>query len=244
LANQTLAQFQNEGNERIDMRRLALTHGHALCFALSIVGSWSASAHAQSTGNAIPPGCQGARESRAFNAGTVSGHSLVRQAWANVNDCDQIETFETIITDDLSGYQVPPGSSSYTICRFTGIVAGMLDELDAQFQNCQDQCLAEGETAGNISAIAYCQLSIALGGLATADWFLRGPVQVCGLNFQVGCDSSFVGDTENYSNSHGACLPYTQNPFTAVWTQARNNQCAYNPIPPNQNTGNEHAQTP
>lgn len=181
-------------------------------------------------GGDVPAACRTQLGQRAFTAGHTAGGSLARQAWNNVKDCDHVEDFESLVMNTLSRYGLPSNPSDYTACRYTGMVTGIIDELDGLFNVCTDQCFAEGEIAGDISAIAYCELSIALGGLASADDFIRGPVQVCGMSFELGCDTMFDTTSESYSNKIGACLAYTRDPFTSVWHQARSNQCAYNPL--------------
>jgi hypothetical protein len=197
--------------------------------AAVVVGFLSFPAGAQAQ---VPDECQDSVSQRAYNAGALTGASLTRQAWNAVNDCDRVEDFETIILNTLDKYDLPQNAPNYLICRYSGLVQGILDTLDILYQNCVEQCEAEGEIAGDVSAIAYCELSIALGGLTSADAFIRGPVQVCGLSFEVGCDSMFNATSLVYANAMGTCLPYTEDPFDVVWDQARYYQCAYNPIPP------------
>jgi hypothetical protein len=194
-------------------------------------------AHAQT----LPSSCQATRDQRAYATGQRSGASLIRQAWRSVNDCDRVEQFEDLVMNTVDAYAPGPAPTNYSLCRYSGVIDGILNELDNTFIGCSDACLLEGQFAGELSAVAYCELSIALDGLATADAFLRGPVQVCGLNFEVGCDSEFLGVCTNYQNDEGSCLPYTEDTFFAVFDQARTNQCAYNPLPPDKSTPPKNA---
>lgn len=189
----------------------------------------------------VPAACSGALNTRAFNVGKMTGTSLLRQAWNAVNDCDRIEEFEDMVIPVLLRYSPGDAPTPYTQCRFLGLVQGMLDELDGLFTGCANQCFQEGQFAGELSALAYCELSIALGGLVTADQFLRGPVQVCGLSFELGCDSKFSTFATFYTNDLGErCEPFTEDAdgcpgsgdgcFFEVFDQARENQCAYNPL--------------
>ena len=179
----------------------------------------------------IPTECQGRAESRAYRGGVAAGGSLVRQAWNGLkSDCDRVEEFEDIVTNALGRYSPAADISLSSLCRFTGVVDGILDQLDTTFLACTDSCFLEGSFAGEISAIAYCELSIALGGLTTADAFIRGPVKVCGLSFEIGCDTSFSTTCGSYVNATGECAPFTVDTFYAVFSEAQNNQCAYNPV--------------
>jgi hypothetical protein len=102
---------------------------------------------------------------------------------------------------------------------------------------------------GEISALAYCEMSFALGGLATGGEFVRAPVPFCGSVYQIGCDLSFKAVTRGYVDDmwddpetpdvhEGICAKYTDrgdilDPATGkpmwepVWNQVRETQCAY-----------------
>ncbi len=204
------------------MRRLVQL---TLCAAALVAGISTGSAQA------VPEGCESPRDERAFNVGRAAGASIARQAWRSVNDCDRVERFEDLVISVLERYAPPPAPTTYSLCRFVGVAAGIVDTLDEVFFGCTDACLLEGEFVGEISAVVYCELSIALNGLSTADAFVRGPVQVCGLSFEIGCDASFLGTAFSYVNPQGMCLPFTEGEFEPVFEQARENQCAYNPVP-------------
>jgi hypothetical protein len=210
-----------------------MKHCNVLIAATVIVaGSFPLVAMGQTT-PPIPDACNTTLGRRAFNSGVQLGTGLADAAWANVNDCDRVDDFNDIITDDVGRYQLAPNPSNYTYCRYSGVIAGVLDELAVILDDCAGQCRAEGEIVGQISAMAYCELSLALGGLSSADAFLRGPVATCGASFQEGCDPAFDSFSQNYTNTLGACLQYTEGDYADVWDQARYYQCAYNPLPPN-----------
>jgi hypothetical protein len=179
----------------------------------------------------VPPSCQGGFQERSYNTGHRLGKTIVASAWAQVNDCDQLEYFLDVVADNISRLTLPAGASSSLACRYTGTADGVFDALDELYGSCSDQCFLEGSFAGEISAQVYCELSIALGGLGLVDDFIRGPVQTCGLNFEVGCDATFIGVSRVYSNAFGSCLPYTEGAYFPVWHQARQNQCIYEPEP-------------
>jgi hypothetical protein len=167
----------------------------------------------------------------AYKAGLKLGEKVVQVSWNSINDCDQVEHFLDIVYEDVSRLTLPQNPSLATTCRYTGTVDGVYNKLDELYGTCADECFLDGQFAGELSGEVYCELSIALGGLAVADGFMRGPVAVCGFNFEVGCDSSFVALTTSYANTDGLCEPFTEGEFSDVWEQARVNQCAYEPIP-------------
>jgi hypothetical protein len=179
----------------------------------------------------VPPGCADDRDARSYALGVMLGERIVSSAWARIADCDRVDYFSDVVAANLERLSLRPGASNYLICRYTGTYDGVFNALESMIGTCADQCFLDGELAGELSAEIYCELSIMLGGLALADDFLRGPVEICGLNFEIGCDSAFMSTTWTYANAFGVCEPYTTGEFFAVWDQARNNQCLYSPDP-------------
>jgi hypothetical protein len=192
----------------------------------------AADAHAEANSD-VPVSCRAtAGTVSAYRTGLRTGKTIVSSAWNRVRDCDRVDYFLEVVEGNVSRLTLPANPSTSTVCRYTGTADGVYSELENLYGTCADQCFLDGEMAGALSGEIYCELSIALGGLVAADDFLRGPVQVCGLSFEIGCDSAFIDTTVDYSNEDGVCRPYTEEEFFAVWDQARNNQCAYEPIEP------------
>jgi hypothetical protein len=195
----------------------------SLCCLFLLLCSFSASAQD------VPTQCTGIN-AKAFLDGKKLGPSLVRQAWNGfAGGCAKIEEF----ADKVSAAFAKPNvvaPTQFTECRYLGWVQGALEQVDTFFTTCADTCFVEGEFVGALVADTYCQLSIAFGGLATADEFIRGPVEVCGLSFETACDSTYLTKTVGFPG--GQCVPFTRAPFTAVYQQTQHNQCAYDPIPP------------
>ncbi len=184
----------------------------------------------------VPVGCQNLREERAYLAGVQQGKTLVDRAWASVNNCDLLEHFSDIVTTNVESYTVT-SSSAYVICRYSGLVDGTFERLDAVWTDCAGVCCKEGIAIGRLAADLYCQLSILLQGLGEPLNFVRKPVWTCGFEFQVCCDAEFMGYSQVYPASDPnvpvtpACLPYTVDSFASVWDKTRNVECAYT-IPP------------
>jgi hypothetical protein len=179
---------------------------------------------------------------------------MVRQAWEAVyGDCDQQEGFEAIIVNTMLEYQLAEGPSEVTACRYTGYVEGVLRKSDdVVFDECHWDCASCGHLVGEISAIAYCQMSFAFGGLPAAGYFLRQPEPVCGKRCQAACDGSYNTVTRELADGRwddpatiiheGACALYTDEcmvlgplslygddvacKWEPVWNQVRAIQCS------------------
>lgn len=185
----------------------------------------------------IPTGCQESTfTKRGYLSGVSIGRSLVQRAWNSVNDCDQLELFTDIVVSNVQNYELV-GDSTYTICRHTGMVEGVFEELDGVWMACDGQCCEEGQVIGELAGELYCQLSIILDGLAVPDDFVRRPVYMCGFSFETCCDTSFIGTSLTYAglNLFGElvqCSNYTTDPYDGVWNGTRELQCMYVPPPP------------
>jgi len=180
-----------------------------------------------------PAACTAIRNASAYRAGYITGRSLVRQAWSGVmNDCDRVEDVEYAVSTALQRSVPTSAGTPYLTCRFAGLAQGALSQVDGLFTTCADECYVEGQFIGEVSAMAYCELSILLNGLGIDDLLIRGSVQTCGLSFEIACDSNFETTAISYSNPFGRCLPYVRAPYDAVFAQAQYNQCAYDPIDP------------
>lgn len=184
----------------------------------------------------IPPACQESNfVMRGYLSGVAQGKSLVQRAWLSVNNCDELERFTDIVVSNVQNY-VLTGASTYAICRHSGLLDGVFQQLDDVWLSCDGMCCQEGEVIGELSAELYCQLSILLDGLAEPDDFIRRPVYMCGFAFETCCDASFVGTSMSFFGLDGkgalvACKDYTEQPFFEVWDGTREIQCAYEPPP-------------
>jgi len=178
---------------------------------------------------AQPPAiCNSPRELRGFDAGVNLGTFLVEQGWNAVDDCDLMEDFANIVMNSVDSIGFPQESSVYVMCRVSGFVQGIEEEVHRTWNQCAWECGHEGRFVGQIGGKLYCDWSIALGGLPLADDIFRYPVRTCGAIFQIGCDSEFMGFTQM---GYPGCSKYTGGEFRLVWDQARNNECVYNPTP-------------
>ena len=168
----------------------------------------------------IPESCTGTYEQIAYEAGKASGESIVNMAWNMLNDCDQVDYFKTIVLDIVSRLTLPANVPTAVTCRYAGYISGTMKRTRAIYRECRCLCYREGEIIAQIVAKAYCDLSIALGGLAALDeYIIREPVDMCGFNYQFACDINFMFTTFTYSNSIGSCEPYTHPPYWWIWNQ-------------------------
>lgn len=182
-----------------------------------------------------PAFCDTPRELRMFYLGVRKGRNAAQQAIAAIQDdadtCPdlaRLEELEATLRDIADHVDVPPESSDAVQCHAVGQVAGLIAEV-VDFQGeCLDVCILDGQFIGEISALLYCELSIALDGLGLADLFERLATDTCGTNFQNACDAQF----EETASTVPDCAPFTVAPFVEVFDLTQNNQCADNPADP------------
>ena len=203
-------------------KKLGAGFVYVFLITLSLMMNTAASAQ-----DDIPESCTGNYERIAYNAGLASGTSIVSMAWNSVDDCDNIELFETIVTSIVDRLTLPENSSTTVACRYAGYINGIMAAINDIYRECEALCYYEGVLIGDFAAKAYCDLSLAIGGLSEADDFIRAPVQLCGFNFEFACDVTFLFTTLTYFNVIGYCEQYTYGAYYDVWDQVRNNQCAY-----------------
>lgn len=193
-----------------------------------------------------PPSCSSDSSQRMWTTGVRTGGYVINFLWHTIErDCDRLADFETLIYENLDRFDLT-GANNDTLCHFGGHVFGIDEALGFVFDQCSASCFQEGEIAGSASAKAYCDLSIALGGLSDADSYLRAPVQLCGSLFQTSCDLTFITSTRSYTDSAGfACEPYTDlgpdvepapegdgiPDYLGPWDAFRNEFCGYHPAP-------------
>lgn len=182
---------------------------------------------------AVEAGATGTRSTaRSYRTGASIGATLVASSWARSPQCSRVEEFEMLVEDVLDRFTPAPGASERMVCRYTGVFDGILSTLDALVAQCSAQCEEGGSLVGRFAARVYCDLSIALNGLRSNRRFIRPDVRICGLSFEVGCDSTFVDVTRSYVNDSGVeCLQYTEGDYQEVWSETRNNQCVFS-LPP------------
>jgi hypothetical protein len=171
-----------------------------------------------------PPVClQSARARLAYNAGVQLGGSLVQRAWQSVSDCGRLDRFAEMAREDINSYVVQ-GATNWAICRYTGVVDGAYDGLDAVWMNCSADCCAEGEVFGRLGADVYCQLSVLLDGLAQPDQFVPRPASTCSA-FSDCCASSFRATSQDHCAMYTG---YSDNPFVPfreIWEESLAIQC-------------------
>ncbi|MGC4070402.1 MAG: hypothetical protein QM784_38205 [Polyangiaceae bacterium] len=154
---------------------------------------------------------------RAYSSGKAAGKSLVQRAWQSVNDCGRLDYFSDIVRSNVESYLLQ-GASAYSICRYSGMLDGVYEELDEVWISCGGLCCIEGQVIGALAAGVYCQLSQLLGGLDVPADFIPRPVCTC-EGFSSCCAGTFTDLTQD------KCREYTAQPYYDVWRQSRSLQC-------------------
>lgn len=198
------------------------------------------------------------RAERFYDLGVLKGRSLVDQSYYKSVDlessetlCDCFETFQDIVINAFEAAAPPQDSPLTVLCHYAGSYEGAIERVaeltvdlvdqtidpsvDAGEQitqrsgfQCLLDCYVLGRFVGDVAATFYCDLSIALGGLALDEWLVGGRITFCSVLFEYGCHRMFDYLTPRYpSVEDPQCLPYTQSPYLEVYSQVRHNQCIY-----------------
>lgn len=200
----------------------------ALTLALCLVAG---PAHATA-----PSECQTASNTRFYDLGVYKGVSMVDQAWASLDDpkCDyeNLLDFVDIVTAAFDAAAPTSAASDLVLCHYTGSYDGAVNRAAELVAECTDSCTLNGQMVGEMAAIFYCELSIALGGLGVDEWLVGGEVPPCGDLFVAACEETFNSSTQSYPSAEDPqCLQYTPYGYPpyddVVYDQARNNQCLY-----------------
>jgi hypothetical protein len=197
---------------------------------VALVGVFLATSEAMA---AAPAQCAAGRELRMYNGGLLKGASLVNSAWASKDvqqQCSNFDTFRTVVLDTfaLALSKIPTGAPVSTQCMFIGESDGAKARVEQLRATCEQTCAVDGELIGQMAAILYCDLSIALGGLGM-DVDLTGFVSTCGDAFEPACETAFTDQAKEVVE----CAPYLAGTtFDAVYLQAQHNQCLFEPQAP------------
>jgi hypothetical protein len=179
----------------------------------------------------IPAICEESPGSLVYDLGKTKGENIVDMAWNRIDhNCDEIldeDDFNELILGIVAGLELPDDASDYVICHYWGFITGIADYLEDLNEFCVDICVTDGSFIGEIAAIMYCELSKALGGLSSASDLVEGILSVCEEIMVDACKDTF----EEVSTGDAECVEYTESPHDAVWEQAKNNQCVFNPVP-------------
>jgi hypothetical protein len=167
--------------------------------------------------------------SRAYEQGAKAAIRAVRDLWSEFGKCTRVEAFADRVVEKFDSWseRTKPDAGPRRQCRQAGVSDGTFSELERIQVRCESRCFLTGERVGAIKARLYCELMIENQGQVDIDAWMRKPVAVCGLNYQVGCDATFLSSTRSYANPSGACLPYTEVSYQPIWNHARLRVCEF-----------------
>jgi hypothetical protein len=165
-----------------------------------------------------------------YRQGVKKGQNVVDKLWKKMNSCAEVEDLADQVSASLAEIELLNDSEDKLKkrCRYAGSIDGLLTELDTIQAQCDELCFMNGEFVGKIESKAYCDLAIEANGDLDVPAWIRGPVRICGLDFELACDSEFMEATAAYSNAVGECAPYTRDSFFEIWDRSRLKGCDYN----------------
>jgi hypothetical protein len=178
--------------------------------------------------------CPGTQLTAAYRKGWKRGFESVAKVWdKKVADCDRGDEFADRIAERVAKAQTQLDgedageSKPRKRCRNAGVSDGAFAALDVIQNSCAEVCFLDGELTGRVAAPSYCELAMGADGpIEQPDW-TRGPLNTCGLNYEVACDSVFIGDTLEYARGGKACADYTVDEYAASWDASRERVCDY-----------------
>lgn len=154
------------------------------------------------------PDCQTSYLTRHYNAGYMSGKSLVTAAWKAesvggdydhltkeylIGDFDptKLEEFTSLVIETFIARLSPTTSAAFQ-CRQAAMVEAAFDVILHLQMMVIGQCVLDGGFVGEFSAQLYCDFAGDLDGLGLAEWFDREDNCLCGDHFEAVCDDVFA----------------------------------------------------
>jgi hypothetical protein len=175
-----------------------------------------------------PADCAFGKGAKFYEQGRSKGSKLVQKLWRGAS-CGRVEAFADQVIEHLGELELSQGEESrvHRWCRYAGSVEALWEGLDRIQLDCDAHCFMDGDFVGQVAAKVFCDLAIeALGALEPEAW-LRPPVASCGFQYQLACDTRFLGTAGGYTNEEGVCAPYTEVPYTELFESARLRSCAF-----------------
>jgi hypothetical protein len=177
--------------------------------------------------------CDTVKLKRFYRKGWQKGFEAVSRAWNRHRQggCDRSDAFVDQISTRLESALGEPDSEANAKlqrrCRKAGVIDGSFAALDVVQSLCDQTCFLDGDLTGKLSAEAYCEMAMGADGpLDVADW-MRGPLNTCGLNYEIACDSSFIGESVSYPSGSGSCEAVTEGAYESSWDRSRLESCDY-----------------
>lgn len=180
--------------------------------------------------NVVPEMCSAPNLTRKYRRNWTLARMVVAKIWeVVVHDCDRSEAFAERVIERIYAMEarLEESTSEAKRCRIIGRIDGALMGLDIVQEYCGLHCFLSGDVVGTIAAKVYCDLAIETDGALTAEPWVRPPVNICGMNFELACDTTFFADTMSYVNDLGECLPYTLGDYFETWDNSRAKSCDY-----------------
>jgi hypothetical protein len=178
--------------------------------------------------------CDTVKLKKFYRKGWQRGFESISKEWdrRRSNSCDRSDAFVDGVTarlEEALGQQDSEATNQqHKRCRQAGIVDGSFAALGAIQSFCDTTCFLDGDLTGKMAAEAYCEMALAADGPLDLSGWIRGPLDTCGLNYEVACDSSFVGESFEYRNAAGAqCESRTLPPYEESWDDSRLESCDY-----------------
>ena len=168
--------------------------------------------------------CTTGRNKRAYDAGVLTGKSIVNQAWNGVGqDPDAFDQFKVTVENAVNTgiATIAVSADDYVRCRAKGLAQGSVDQIGEIQGQVTSTCLLDGDMWGEFSADLYCALATAFDGLDVAGLLPNPPDGLCGTTFETSCHAAFSTFATTPVNQ---CVDYSVGP---AFVETQQNMCIY-----------------
>lgn len=158
---------------------------------------------------------------RGRDMGVRNSTRLFNAVWNRLGrSCAQLERLAQIIAD--TPLAAPMTRGAFQACFYQGYVENLFDQLDLAYTRCGDRCFSSGAEIGKISAVGYCAVSAAVGGLDDPGFIEQPSLPFCGTNLVIGCKTEYV---EQAVYEIQGCSMFTDGQFAQIFDNTVRQDC-------------------
>ena len=158
---------------------------------------------------------------RGMQIGIRNASMIFDRMWDRVGRVyDELDRVAQIIAD--TPIRPPSTGGEFAACFYVGYTDTLWSRLENAYLEGSRVCFSAGSAIGEISAQAYCAVSMALGGLSDPGFIAQPPLRMCGTEVVFGCKSAYL----QYAMTRiPGCSTYTTGYFSATFENMIRQDC-------------------